>query len=183
MVLETHRTSQGQSVYDVVMSVYGSLDYIGQLLTENSNLAAIAYTLTDEPAVDIEYDADVIRNKPPVIFRTTTSEETTTQTYRAMDGQSVYDVALMTYGSLDRLIELVNDSGFGSTNNTNLGGAGFTFDSSKKADQLLEFSINKFDLVFSNAPRIDLSIVIARYRVTTTFDQRITQNADNRIVL
>lgn len=182
MQLANYKTTQGQSIYDVVNGVYGSLDYFSQLLIENANLEAVAYTLIDESAVEVEYDADVIRNKPPVIFRSTGAIATTITEYPALDGQSVYDVAMMTYGSLDKLIELLNDSSFGSTNNTNLGGVRFTFDSSRKTDQILQYNIDRFALVFSNAPRITEADLTTRYRVTTSFDQRITQNADNRIV-
>lgn len=182
MQLANYRTQQGQSIYDVVIGVYGSIDHFAQLLTENAELATVAYTLTDASAIDIEYDADVVKNKPPVIYRPSASTTTTLRTYNGQDGQSVYDVAMMTYGSLDRLIELISDSSFGSTNNTNLGGVGFTFDSSKKADQLLQYNIDRFGIVFSNAPRFTADELTTRYRVTTSFDQRVTQIGNNRIV-
>lgn len=39
------------------------------------------------------------------------------QSYNSTNGQSIYDVCLMTYGSLDYLSKLIIDNGYGSADN------------------------------------------------------------------
>lgn len=50
------------------------------------------------------------------------------RTYTALNGQSIYDVCLMTYGTLDRLFKLIGDNNFGSVNNYPFVGQSFTWD-------------------------------------------------------
>jgi hypothetical protein len=59
------------------------------------------------------------------------------QTYNAVAGQSIYDVCLNTYGSLDFLFKLVKDSGHGSVDNEPFTGQQFTIDTDLIVDQLV----------------------------------------------
>lgn len=49
--------------------------------------------------------------------------------YRIQPGQSVYDVCLQVYGTLDYLVKLMTDNNFVSTNEANLNGRLIKFDS------------------------------------------------------
>ena len=50
------------------------------------------------------------------------------QTYTAIANQNIYDVCLMTYGTLDRLFKLIQDNNFGSVNNYPFQGQTFIWD-------------------------------------------------------
>lgn len=55
------------------------------------------------------------------------------QSFRAVDGQSTYDICLNTYGTLDPLIKMLLDSGFSSVDSDPATGDAFVFD-----DDLIE---------------------------------------------
>lgn len=50
------------------------------------------------------------------------------QTYYALNNQTLYDVCLVTYGSLDQLFKLMQDNGLGSINNYPAQGQAFVWD-------------------------------------------------------
>jgi len=50
------------------------------------------------------------------------------QTYYALNNQTIYDVCLMTYGTLDQLFKLIQDNDFGSVNNYPLQGQAFAWE-------------------------------------------------------
>lgn len=50
------------------------------------------------------------------------------QQYSAVDGQSILDICLNTYGNLDQLSRLLQDNGFGSVNNNPYSRQAFSFD-------------------------------------------------------
>jgi len=50
------------------------------------------------------------------------------QTYTALANQNIYDICLMTYGTLDQLFKLIADNDFGSVNNYPYAGQQFTWD-------------------------------------------------------
>lgn len=56
-------------------------------------------------------------------------------TYKAIVGQSIYDVCLQTYGSLDYLYKLLQDNGIESIDEPVMGGQVFQWDDSLVLDQ------------------------------------------------
>ena len=64
-------------------------------------------------------------------------------TYTAVTGQSTYDICLITYGSLDFLVKLVNDNGITDINNTALTGIAFTYDNSLIVNEILHQQLNQ----------------------------------------
>src|SRR3954447_26298775 len=57
------------------------------------------------------------------------------QTYPAVEGQSLYDVCLNTYGSLDFLLKMLVDSGVSDINQSPFSGQIFSFDPQLVVDQ------------------------------------------------
>lgn len=58
-------------------------------------------------------------------------------TYFCQTGQSVYDVCLQLYGTLDELINLIYLNDFGGLNDTQIQGRQVTFELIKRQDSLL----------------------------------------------
>jgi hypothetical protein len=56
--------------------------------------------------------------------------------YKAIDGQSIFDICLQTYGSLDFLQKLIDDSGFDNANASPYSGQEFSYDDDLLVDQL-----------------------------------------------
>lgn len=63
-----------------------------------------------------------------------------TKTYNAVWGQSIYDICLQVYGSLDLLYKLIQDSGVDSVNDSPFSGQQYVYDDALATDQAL---INK----------------------------------------
>lgn len=60
------------------------------------------------------------------------------QVYNAVEGQSLYDVCLQTYQSLDYLRRLMNDSGVDNINHIPFSGQAFLFDPELVVDQAVQ---------------------------------------------
>src|SRR4051812_24741992 len=59
------------------------------------------------------------------------------QVYNAIDGQSVLDVCLQTYGNLDFLYKLIGDSSFDNVNTSPYSGQQFSYDPDLLQDQTI----------------------------------------------
>lgn len=62
------------------------------------------------------------------------------RTYKAVDGQNIYDVCLMTYGTLDQLPKLLSDNLFPGVNNYPFSGQVFTYDDTLVYNQNVSIS-------------------------------------------
>lgn len=63
--------------------------------------------------------------------------------YTAVTGQSLYDICIITYGSLDFLIKLANDNNIADLNNSALTGIAFTYDSTLIVNQVINQSLQQ----------------------------------------
>ena len=64
------------------------------------------------------------------------------QSYTAVSGQSLLDVCLITYGSMDYIVKLANDNGITDLCTYQLSGKVFTFDSSLVVNQVIASQLN-----------------------------------------
>lgn len=74
-----------------------------------------------------------------------------TVNYKAQNGQSIFDVCLMTYGTIDKIITLVKDSLLNSISDESLAGKTFPFESLLISDVALANSIKNNKKVFATA--------------------------------
>jgi len=65
------------------------------------------------------------------------------KSYTAVTGQSMYDICLITYGSMDYLVKLANDNTVQDLNNTALTGISFTYDNALVVNEILHQQINQ----------------------------------------
>ena len=64
-------------------------------------------------------------------------------TYTAVTGQSMYDICLITYGTLDYLVKLANDNGITDLNNSSLTGIAFSYDNALIVNEIIHQQINQ----------------------------------------
>lgn len=57
------------------------------------------------------------------------------QNYRSLEGQSIYDVCLMTYGTLDLLYQLIKDNNYTNVNFVPAAGTVFTWEDTLVIDE------------------------------------------------
>lgn len=156
----------GQSIYDISNLLYGSLDY----LISFGRSVEYAY----ESGETLGYDDSVVSK----IF-TMSKKVNPKSSLRAVQGQSVYDVALMTVG-LDKLVSLVNSSQVSSLNSGDISGNVFSFANIDSQDKLLGMTIDKFGYVFATYSKDGITERIAR--ITEAFVIRITESGIIRII-
>ncbi len=91
--------------------------------------------------------------------------------YTAVQGQSIFDVCLNTYGSLDFLYKLVQDNTFGSINNTPYSGQNFNYDTNYIVDQVISAGFKQTKLatllnptlVATNDTSQQINLITQRY--------------------
>jgi len=64
-------------------------------------------------------------------------------TYTAVSGQSLQDVCMITYGSLDYLVQLANDNYITDLNSSSLSGVTFTYNDTLVVNQVLQQQLNQ----------------------------------------
>lgn len=98
-------------------------------------------------------DALVYLEVNPVSFTsevsiTTEEEVNTTASINGLDGQSIFDIALMTYGSTEFLIKLLQDSNIDSINTGSVYGYSFTYDKNLISDVAVYNHMIKNNIVY-----------------------------------
>jgi hypothetical protein len=63
--------------------------------------------------------------------------------YTAVAGQTLYDVCILTYGSIDYIVKLARDNNIIDLSNDNLSGVEFTYDNSLVVSQALQQALNQ----------------------------------------
>lgn len=117
---------QGETIYDICIRTYKTLDYLLRLITDNG-LNGINDTF---PIGKIFiFDASVSPGIPKW-GQQFSMPPTDTQKYIARPGQSIYDICLQTYGTLDLLTKLCIDNGLDGIEDAFPIGKIFTFDAS-----------------------------------------------------
>jgi hypothetical protein len=71
------------------------------------------------------------------------------QTYKAIAGQSIYDVCLQTYGSLDYLYKLMQDNGVNGLDDQIYSRQEFTWDDTLAIDQLINAAFSATNQLYS----------------------------------
>jgi len=72
-------------------------------------------------------------------------------TYTGRKGQTIYDICLLTYGNLDKVIQLVQDSELKSLNDEEIAGKKFTFNSDNITDLSFLNKIKNEKIIYSTA--------------------------------
>ena len=71
--------------------------------------------------------------------------------YTAQRGQSIFDLALLTYGSLDNVVKLMQSSDMRNINEEDLSGKSFSFEVENITDASFANKIKDNKLVFASA--------------------------------
>jgi hypothetical protein len=97
------------------------------------------------------------------------------KTLQTSEGQSLWDIGLMSYSGFDNMIKLCTDNDINSINDLSVGTREIIFDTDLNPDLSLSNSITKKGYVFGT-----LDVVF--YRITEDGDLRITEDGHKRIL-
>lgn len=109
----------GESIFDLAIKLYGSVDTAFKILEDNESV--ISNINTDLEGVTIVYDSDYKSTNivPLIVIKPQVSN--LSQTYKSTAFQTIFDVSLQVYGNLSRIVELVHSSTLNNIN-TNVKG-------------------------------------------------------------
>jgi hypothetical protein len=79
----------------------------------------------------------LVNKIPPSLNRSSTTAAATSGVYFPSSGQSLFDVCLQLYGSLDNIVSLMVANNFNWPNNESVAGVKVTFELSKQEQSLL----------------------------------------------
>jgi hypothetical protein len=164
MLLE-YRTLSNQTVEDVCIITYNSLERLTKLVNDNTIL-----NLTDLQVVSgkvIYYDSDYIVSRPVEVTTATVPETEYIKSYTGIEGQSIYDVCIQLYGSLENLVTLCFDNNQRLTNGDNVKNIPFSYNTKKIDDILL---VNYFKTLGTGLGTYSLAIAQGKSYNQNAFD-------------
>lgn len=131
------------SVMDLVSQLYGDLDLVTRLLTDNPIITSVNMDLTPLIGQPVKYDDALSNFVPPSLHFLPPVTDPNIGVITALLGQSLYDICLMTYGTLDLLYQLILDNEIDGVNSLDIAQMAFNFDISKiKNAALFNFNQN-----------------------------------------
>lgn len=114
--MQAYYSINGQStVSDLCLLLYGSLDYVGKLITENKFITSINCDLTLFGGVNISYDNSIAQTIPQNLAPSAPTI-IAQGIYKVQTGQGLSDLAMHTYFGIDNLIKLLVDNNLNSIN-------------------------------------------------------------------
>ena len=99
-----------QTLEDVCMSTYGNIVYLQKLAFDNANIGSIDADMEALSGQYIYYDEALIETTPASLKAKEQTTSTNIKYYTGIEGQSVYDVAIQKYGTLENIIQLCFDN-------------------------------------------------------------------------
>lgn len=103
------------------------------------------------------------------------------QKTKSFEGQSLFDVCLMTYGSLEYMYKLIQDNNIDSINENNLSQKEFTFDTSLINDSLLYSKNINTNTVYST--KVQEKMSESSFYLTTEVGDYLKTEGDDYLIL
>ncbi|CAB4218271.1 hypothetical protein UFOVP1596_11 [uncultured Caudovirales phage] len=127
-MLREYNVHDGETIFDIAINTYGSTDYVYKLIADNPVITSIDFDFSLYPGTILLWDPDFKIIQAPDLTSADTAPASTLASYTALDGQSIFDICLQTYGDLNLLYKLMQDNKIDNTNSTMLKGSVFIFD-------------------------------------------------------
>lgn len=130
----------GQTIFDVILQTGYSLDQTYEFISQNPDIDSINFSFTANPGTIVTYDPSLISPSIPPDTNTGTSISISdVQQIKAFDGQSQFDLILLTYGTLNLAYKFIQDNtnNIDSINSTQIAQLSFNYNRSLIQDDLL----------------------------------------------
>ena len=163
----------GQTVFDISMQEYGTIEYIGDLIEDNNislteDLTGLSIIIREQlilPEKVKKYDIEIKQK---------TDNERLVFSY---EGQTITNIALQEYGSLEFIKNIIQSNDVGL--NTNLSGYNLIIDSFKLGNEKIKDYVISNKLKFNN--KFDAVKEIFNF-VYENGDNAVFENGDNQIL-
>jgi len=135
--MESYLIKNNQSLEDVCCATYGTMEYLTKLVFDNENIGSIDVDMNEISGQLIYFDETLVNKIPVEVKVLKPIEESAIKYYTGIEGQSIYDVCIQLYGSLEKLILLCNDNNLRLTRADNVKNIEFKYNTNKIEDVLL----------------------------------------------
>ena len=110
-MIKTFKIPANITLQDLCIAIYGTLDPMYNLIQLNPTIASFNDTTINLLAgTDINYDDTLVQKKVVQINDSYVAPPTNVGKILGKYGRSIYDLVLMTYGSLDYIYKFINDN-------------------------------------------------------------------------
>lgn len=115
-MVKGHKVLENQNIFDVANITLGGFDniYVG-LIQQNSNITSIDFDLNTIATENINFD-DLYFSSSTIQLQLNVPKQATQKQYVGLENQSIYDMALMKYGSLENIYDLIQKNNLISIN-------------------------------------------------------------------
>jgi len=139
--MNKHVIINGESLYDVCISVYGNLEALPTLLADNPIITSWSMDISPLAGQVLLYD-EALYNILPAQVKASKNISSSTKYLTGQDRQSIYDIAILSYGSFDQLVKLVTENNY-TLQDLDANRKLFAFDSKLTQNQNLYNYLNK----------------------------------------
>lgn len=179
-MIKQSNIQSNQTIWDIANDKYGGFDNILTLIQLNPNYLSIDVNLENFLSVPLVYDDQYYVSNAPQIEISAPKYVNPIRQVTGEENQNIYDLVLMVYGDLNMMYKFIQDNpNISSTNDLNVSGKTFNFDSSLNNNGPLLAAVEKRRYNFASF--ID-SADSDLYRVTDNYINRITDNLVIRTV-
>lgn len=142
----------GQNIFDLVLGTYKDLNLTYKLIQENPDIDSINFDFEGSSNVVISYDPTFSIPLPAPLNQGSGTPANPIKTIKLKENQSIYDACLMTYGTLENMYKLLQDSGIDSITTKGLAQKTLIYDSNLIEDNAVYESIKSKGFIFATAP-------------------------------
>lgn len=132
-----YRILNNQTLEDVCCVTYGNMSLLSKLVFDNEILGSFDVNMDAISGQIIYYDETLVNNIPVEVKPKIAIAEDDIQYYTGIEGQSVYDICIQLYGSLEKLIFLCNENNLPLTRGNTVKNITFKYNTNKVEDVLL----------------------------------------------
>lgn len=151
-----------QSIFDICLSTYGGFDEIIKLcsdsnITDNSQPSYFNQSFSFDPALVQPLPTFSI----PIVV-----QASTIKIFTGKNNQSIFDVAIQTYGNMDNIVKLCMDSGIDGFADATYFQKLFTYDASLISDSTVSDNVNNNNIIFATGNSIQYVVFSEEDRET-----------------
>jgi hypothetical protein len=167
-----YRINSDESIFDIAIATIGGIDNLFVALLQPNNIN-IDYTGIGSQL--ISYD-NIYQIKNPASLSLVKKDIKNILNYFSLSGQSLYDICLQCYSSLDGLYKLIQDNNINSVDTTATEQINIKYNNTLNKDNKVNFNILKKNIKFVTA------IGVVNYRITEDGEVIITEDGNIRII-
>lgn len=144
-----HKILENQSIFDVANITLGGFDniYIG-LIKLNPSITSINLDLNTISSNDVKFE-DLYYQSKTVQLQLNVPKNNNIINFKGLENQNIYDIALMKYGAIDNIYDLILNNNLVSINDLDVSFKNITFDTNKIINENIVNQVSAKNYIFA----------------------------------